>query len=78
MPAGFDLFDQGAMTGAVGHERRQALDLSLGLEHGFMRAIEVVEMIDQRLDTRLTSKGSSMWVRTKSVRLPTDFIDTVW
>ena len=25
-----------------------------------------------------TSKGSSMWWRTKSVRLPTDFIDTVW
>ena len=25
-----------------------------------------------------TSKGSSMWLRTKSVRLPTDFIDTVW
>ena len=22
--------------------------------------------------------GSSMWPRTKSVRLPTDFIDTVW
>lgn len=25
-----------------------------------------------------TSNGSSMWWRTKSVRLPTDFIDTVW
>ncbi len=25
-----------------------------------------------------TSKGSSMWLRTKSVRLPTDFIETVW
>ena len=24
------------------------------------------------------STGSSMWLRTKSLRFPTDFIDTVW
>ncbi len=28
--------------------------------------------------TRSASNGSSMWLRTKSFRLPTDFIDTVW
>ena len=26
----------------------------------------------------VASDGSSMWLRTNSLRLPTDFIDTVW
>jgi hypothetical protein len=63
---------------AVVDQRRQQLHLPLGLEHRLVRAVQVVEVADQRLDALPTSKGSSMWLRTKSVRLPTDFIDTVW
>jgi hypothetical protein len=50
----------------------------LALSTASWARFKVVEVADQRLMRGSTSKGSSMWLRTKSVRLPTDFIDTVW
>jgi len=35
-------------------------------------------VVDQIGDWALVSNGSSMWLRTKSFRLSTAFIDTVW
>ncbi len=37
---------------AIGHQRRQQLDLPLGLEHRLVRAVQVLEMSNQRRDAR--------------------------
>ncbi|KFB71134.1 MAG: hypothetical protein AW09_003748 [Candidatus Accumulibacter phosphatis] len=48
-----DLYAQRAMLLAVGDQRREQRHLSFGLEDGLMRAIQVVEMADQRRDPGL-------------------------
>ncbi len=45
-----DLGQQGLVALAIGNQRRQQLDLALGLEHGLVRAVQVVEVADQGLD----------------------------
>jgi hypothetical protein len=67
------------MALAVRHQRRQQIHLLLGLEHGGVGTAQVVKVRDQRRQCAPPRQtASSMWLRTKSVRLPTDFIDTVW
>ena len=62
----------------VGHQWVEAGDLCLRRQHRVVRPGEVLVVLDQPANPGLASGGSSMWSRTKSVRLPTDFIDTVW
>ncbi len=45
-----NLGQQGVVALAIGHQRCQQLDLALGLEHGLVRAVQVVEVADQGLD----------------------------
>ena len=65
----------------VGSRQPSGVNIStwrFGLQHGLVRPIQVVEVADQRGDAHTyLRRGSSMWLRTKSVRLPTDFIETV-
>ena len=61
----------------VGHQRRQQPDLALAPSAPRRARGSSLEVGDQRVDARRPSNGSSMCLRTKSVRLPTDFIDTV-
>ena len=48
-----DLMVQFRMAVAVGDQRSEQLDLSLGLQHRVVRPVKVVEMLNQRLDARL-------------------------
>ena len=47
-----DLCHEARVPLAVGHQRREQFQLALRLEHRFMRAVEVIEVCDQRADTR--------------------------
>ena len=60
------------------NQRLQRLELVTGALDGVVRLGEVLEVGDDVSTLSEASTGSSMWLRTNSLRLPTDFIDTVW
>lgn len=52
--------------------------LRVGFDHRFVGTVQIIEMVDEGVNACSSGNTSSMWWRAKSVRLPTDFIDTVW
>ena len=57
IPPTLNLGDQLLVAPAVLDQRRQQVDLPLGLEHGLMRPVQVIKVADQRLDAAAHIEG---------------------
>ncbi len=63
---------------AVGQQRLQLGSCSRALRTASCALVRFSKWSINVLTEPAASNGSSICVRTKSLRLPTDFIDTVW
>ena len=72
------LGQSGVVLRGGGRRRVERFELFAGPFDGVVGLGEVVEVADDSRTRSVESLGSSMWSRTKSLRLPTDFIETVW
>ena len=62
----------------VGEQRRSSASWACARRTASCALVRSSKCATRRRSRMAASKGSSMWLRTKSLRLPTDFIDTVW